>query len=201
MDWWWRRSGTALTARCCDSVQTASGWCTSTAAKNLAGYGRPTFCPSPIHQRLRQAQHQRLRAPRGGSIITAVKGREGVGCPSALPIRGSIPRPPRPEQDVKLLSLQARSPSLPPCPPHVASLPAHVCTHVLTACVLCCRSSAAAIAIAIAAISAVRAATAHRQSAAVAVAIAIAATATAVATAAPSGAALFITLFYYCVAF
>ena len=66
VDWWWRRSGTAITARCCDSVQTASGWCTSTAAKNLAGYGRPTFCPSPIHQRLRQAQHQRLRAPRGG---------------------------------------------------------------------------------------------------------------------------------------
>ena len=137
-------------------------------------------------------------AHRGG--VSTIK-REGAGCPSALPIRGSIPRSPRPEQDVKLLSLQARSPSLPPCPPHVASLPAHVCTHVLTACVLCCRSSAAAIAIAIAAISAVRAATAHRQSAAVAVAIAIAATATAVATAAPGGAALFITLFYYCVAF
>ena len=62
-------------------------------------------------------------------VASTIK-REGAGCPSALPIRGSIPRSPRPEQDVKLLSLQARSPSLPPCPPHVASLPAHVCTHM-----------------------------------------------------------------------
>ena len=120
-----------------------------------------------------------------------------------MPIRGSIPRPPRPEQDVKLLSLQARSPSLPPCPHTcclpartlVASLPAHVCTYVLTACVLCCHSPAAAIAIAIDAINTARAAAARRQSAAAAIAIAIAATA--IATAVPQPPQLFHPIFFY----
>ena len=64
-------------------------------------------------------------------------------------------------------------------------------THVLTACVLCCRSPAAAIAIAIAAIIIARAAAARRQSAAAAIVIAIAATATAIATTAPQPSQLF----------
>ena len=53
----------------------------------------------------------------------------GLDAHRLMPIRRSIRRPSRPEQDVKLLALQARAPSLPPCPPHAARLPMHVCTH------------------------------------------------------------------------
>ena len=61
--------------------------------------------------------------------VASTNKREGAGCPSALPIRGSIPRSPRPEQDVKLLSLQACSPSLPPYPRMLLACP-RTCAHM-----------------------------------------------------------------------